>query len=204
MQPVLVSREAVIAQSKIIIIEDNRFERIILRQVLEQSGFVHIEEAENGIDGLNKIFDNPPDLIVLDIEMPVMDGIEFCKKINQYPELKHIPIIAQTGRTKSEDKEQIFDAGASDYVAKPIDKREFIARIFSHLERSQWLSQLTQFHERIKDELAMAMQTQQVLIPSEQTINDVEKAYQIKVRHYQQINLWYILLIFQVMVLMLH
>ena len=124
---------------------------------------------------------NRPDLIILDIEMPQMNGIEFCRKITSDPGFKHIPIITQTGRTRGEDKQQIFDAGACDYVSKPIDQTEFIARIYSHLERTQ----LSLFHCRMQNEFAMASQTQQVLIPSDKMLNNVQQRYNVNVRHHK-------------------
>ena len=114
------SCESLTKNCKLLIIEDNKFERLVLRHVLEGNGFVHIEEAKNGIEGFEKIRSNKRDLIILDIEMPQMNGIEFCRKLTSDPALKYIPIIVQTGRTRSEDKQQIFSAGACDYVAKPI------------------------------------------------------------------------------------
>jgi len=180
-----VTREQFTNTSKLLIIEDNRFERLVLRHILETTGFIHVDEAVNGVEGLKKIQNNQPDLIILDIEMPQMNGIEFCKKISSNPALKHIPIIAQTGRTRSEDKQQIFAAGACDYVAKPIDQAEFISRIFSHLERTRWHAQLAQFHTRVNEELEMASQTQQILIPSATVLNKVKSRYQIDIRHHE-------------------
>ena len=177
----LTSREQLRKNSKLLIIEDNRFERLVLRHILETVGFVHIKEATNGVEGFYKIKNNRPDLIILDIEMPQMNGIEFSRKITSDPALKHIPIITQTGRSRGEDKQQIFDAGACDYVSKPIDQTEFIARIYSHLERTQ----LSLFHCRMQDELAMASQTQQVLIPSDKMLNNVQQRYNVNVRHHE-------------------
>lgn len=180
-----ISRQQLAQNSKILIVEDNRFERMVLRHILEASGFIDIADAANGVEGFAQIHNNMPDLIVLDIEMPEMDGLEFCQKINSDPLLKHIPIIVQTIRTRIEDKEKIFDVGACDYVAKPIDQREFIARVFSQLERALWLSELTKFHCRVQEELAMASQTQKVLIPDATLLSSVKNRYQIKVQHHQ-------------------
>ncbi|NRA53543.1 MAG: fused response regulator/phosphatase [Gammaproteobacteria bacterium] len=180
-----VTREQFTKTSKLLIIEDNRFERLVLRHILETTGFIYIDEAVNGVEGFEKIQNNQPDLIILDIEMPEMNGIEFCKRISSNPALKHIPIITQTGRNRSEDKQQIFAAGACDYVAKPIDQAEFIARIFSHLERTRWHAELAQFHSRVQDELAMASQTQKILIPSATVLSKVKDRYNIDIRHHE-------------------
>jgi sigma-B regulation protein RsbU (phosphoserine phosphatase) len=180
-----VSRKNLAASSKILIVEDNPFQRIILNQVLENSGFSNIEESEDGLDALEKVINWNPDLIILDIEMPKMNGLELCQKIQKIPEIKNIPILAQSGRTKSIHKEEIFDVGASDYVSKPIDPKELIARVFTHLERARLSAQLSEFHDRVQDELATAARTHRTLFPNKELISEIQKSYGIAINNYE-------------------
>ncbi len=107
----------------ILIAEDERINRLALKRILEKMGY-HILEAENGSEAL-KILDNAePDLILMDIQMPKMDGIEAAKLIRdkeKYGEKSSIPIIALTAYTMPEDREKISAAGFDDYISKPVN-----------------------------------------------------------------------------------
>ncbi|MDY7042361.1 MAG: response regulator transcription factor, partial [Chloroflexota bacterium] len=93
--------------------------------------------AYNGIEALGLVGDQPPDLIVLDISMPRMNGIEVCRRLRINPSTAPIPIIFLTARSMIDDKIEGFEAGADDYITKPFDIQELELRIKAILRRCQ-------------------------------------------------------------------
>ncbi|PKL15318.1 MAG: hybrid sensor histidine kinase/response regulator, partial [Spirochaetae bacterium HGW-Spirochaetae-5] len=107
----------------ILIAEDERINRLALKRILEKSGY-KILEAENGIEALKILELENPDCILMDIQMPEMDGIEATKNIRndiKFMEKSNIPIIALTAYTMPEDREKIKAAGLDDYISKPVN-----------------------------------------------------------------------------------
>ncbi|HLU86178.1 MAG TPA: response regulator transcription factor [Taishania sp.] len=119
---------------KILIIDDEDDIREILKYNLTKEGYQTFE-ATNGEEGLKKCLEIKPDLVLLDIMMPGMDGIEVCESIRKNPSLSHIFICFLTAR--GEDYSQIagLDAGADDFVAKPVKPKVLISRINAILRR---------------------------------------------------------------------
>ena len=119
----------------ILIIDDEQDIRDILNYNLTKVGY-QVHEASNGREGIKLAVQNKPDLIILDVMMPEMDGIEVCEELKAKPDTKNIKICFLTAR--SEDYSQIagFDAGADDYVSKPIKPKVLISRIKAILRRS--------------------------------------------------------------------
>jgi sigma-B regulation protein RsbU (phosphoserine phosphatase) len=177
-----------ILNSKILIIEDDYLGRVVLREIFRRQGFIHIEEAENGIEGLTKIQSFRPDLVILDIIMPEMGGMECCKLIrqNSNPQIANVPILVQTALARITDKARMFEVGASDYITKPIDPHEITARAIVHLEREIMTRHLREYNARMAQELDVARITQQVLFPSIPTIQKTEEEYSLKIYGHHQ------------------
>jgi two-component system, OmpR family, response regulator ResD len=116
----------------LLVVDDEWNMRNLLRIYLTKSGF-QISEAGNGHDALKLIEQNTFDLILLDIMMPDMDGWEVCKQIRQ---TKQTPILMLTARTETKDKVQGLNLGADDYLVKPFEPDELLARVFALLRRS--------------------------------------------------------------------
>jgi two-component system alkaline phosphatase synthesis response regulator PhoP len=118
----------------ILIIDDEEDIRDILKYNLEKEGF-YVDVASNGEQGLSKIKSNIPDLVILDVMMPGMDGIEVCDLIRSTPNYENIIICLLTAR--NEDYSQIagLDSGADDYVAKPVKPKVLVSRINALLRR---------------------------------------------------------------------
>jgi CheY-like chemotaxis protein len=108
---------------KILIVEDNENNRRLLKDVLKYYGY-DVIEAVNGEDGIKMAKEHEPDLILMDMQLPVMDGFTATKKLKDDPETKHIKIIAVTSFAMISDRERILKAGADDYIPKPVDTRE--------------------------------------------------------------------------------
>jgi two-component system response regulator ResD len=117
---------------KILIVDDEEQLRSLVRLYLEEEGF-EVEEAVDGREALLKIKQYEYNLIILDLMMPELDGWEVCRQVRRNN--KAIPIIMLTAKTEMEDKLVGFDTGADDYVGKPFDPRELVARIYALLRR---------------------------------------------------------------------
>jgi two-component system, cell cycle response regulator DivK len=109
---------------KILVIEDNEQNLYLMHFLLEVNGHIVIE-AKDGEEGIQRALDSSPDLILLDIQLPGMDGYEIARIIRETPELLDIPIIAVTSYAMAGDREKILAAGASDYIEKPINPETF-------------------------------------------------------------------------------
>ncbi len=106
--------------SKILYVEDNRANRLLVKRVLEAAGHT-VLEAVDGLEGIRVAQETIPDLILMDINIPGMDGYETTTKLKGIPELKNIPIIALTARVMAGDREMALTAGCDGYIPKPID-----------------------------------------------------------------------------------
>ncbi len=116
----------------ILVVEDQEDNRRILRDLLTHSGY-RVIEAINGIDGVSSAETSRPDLILMDIQLPGIDGYEATRQIKANPDLKKIPIIAVTSYALSGDDQKAFRAGCDAYVAKPFSPRELLAKIREYL-----------------------------------------------------------------------
>lgn len=113
---------------RILVVEDHEDNRQILRDLLTSVGYVMLE-AEDGEKGVAAAAAERPDLILMDIQLPVLDGYEATRRIKADPELRAIPIIVVTSYALSGDEDRARAAGCDDYVAKPYSPRQLLARI---------------------------------------------------------------------------
>jgi len=117
---------------RILIVEDQEDNRAIMRDVLSSAGYDLIE-AVNGEDGVKLAHSERPDLILMDIQLPIIDGYEATRRIKGSAELKSIPIIAVTSYALSGDQTKARAAGCDGYVSKPFSPRELLARVREYL-----------------------------------------------------------------------
>ncbi len=105
---------------KVLVIDDERALAELLQVNLELEGFV-VSKAYSGIEGLNKLPTEKPDIIMLDVRMPGLDGFEICRRLKADPATKDIPVIMLSAFAQQTDIQKGMDAGATDYVKKPFD-----------------------------------------------------------------------------------
>lgn len=117
---------------RILVVDDHPDNVEIINVRLSSRGFI-IDTASNGEEALQKVHENPPHLILLDVMMPLMDGYEVSRRIKNDPDLPFIPIILVTARDSTQDKVDGLDAGADDYLTKPVNFPELEARVRSML-----------------------------------------------------------------------
>jgi two-component system cell cycle response regulator DivK len=120
---------------RILIVEDNDDNRRILRDVLTSAGY-QMAEASTGEQGVAMAAEYRPDLILMDIQLPDIDGHEATRRIKADPDLKAIPIIAVTSFALSGDDRAAFEAGCIGYVTKPFSPRGLLAKLREHLSQS--------------------------------------------------------------------
>ncbi len=120
-------------KSRILVVDDDRNIRQLVRLYLEKDGF-EVHEAETGDKGLDAFRKQPPDLMLLDLMLPGMDGWQVCREVRK---VSNIPIIMLTAKDETFDKVLGLELGADDYVTKPFDPKELIARIKAVARRTQ-------------------------------------------------------------------
>jgi len=125
----------------ILIVDDTAFNAQILSMTLTKAGY-HTHVSENGQQALAQVAILPPDLILLDVIMPVMDGFTTCQRLKQAQHSQHIPIIFMTSLNDTVSKIKGFEMGAVDYITKPIQVEEVLARVRTHLTMNRLQTRL--------------------------------------------------------------
>ncbi len=129
----MAAEDILIRSSTVLVVEDNATNLLVAVNYLKTCGF-NVLVAKRGEEGLQIVAQTPPDLILLDVLMPGMDGFEVCRRLKQRVESRDIPVIFMTALTETEDKVEGFKAGGVDYITKPIKPEELFARVDVHLK----------------------------------------------------------------------
>jgi two-component system, cell cycle response regulator DivK len=119
-------------KGKVLVIEDNEQNLYLVRFILERSGY-EVSAATDGRSGIEKAALLKPDLILLDIQLPVMDGYTVARNLRLNPDLAGTPIVAVTSYAMLGDREKVMEAGCNGYIEKPIDPDTFVDKIEQHL-----------------------------------------------------------------------
>ncbi|NOZ55782.1 MAG: response regulator [Calditrichaeota bacterium] len=147
-------REIEFKGKRILIADDDPFNRELLQMELSDAGF-EVIVAGDGEDALRKVQELPVDLLLLDVMMPKIDGVELVRKLRQQKEFENLPIILLTAKAQTKDKLLGLEAGANDYITKPFDIRELLARVKVQLRLAE-LERQSLEAERVKGVLEMA------------------------------------------------
>lgn len=160
-------------KSLILIVDDNEENATIISRILKSNDY-DVMYVFSGEEAINSLKTNIPDLILMDIMMPKMDGIETCKVIQSDPKYKDIPILFLSAKNEIETVVNAFEAGGKDYVTKPFREEEILSRVKTHLkvyylerERESYLQKLSEFYEKTQTELDLAKETQNAIIAKE-------------------------------------
>ena len=154
-------------QEDILIVDDTSIILNVLTDILSAEGF-QVRTADNGELSFDLIAAKPPHLILLDIAMPEMDGFEVCQRLKSNEESKGIPVIFLSGNTSIEEKVTGFGLGAVDFISKPFQREELLARVRTHLELSRLRASL---------EAQVAERTAQLSQSTEELKQSLEKLH---------------------------
>ncbi len=164
---------------KILIVDDSTVNRLLLSSILRKAGYETVE-ARDGKEAVEQTFQCMPDLILLDVVMPEMDGYQVCSTLKGDDRTREIPIIFLSARTETEDKIRGLDLGGADYVTKPFDKGEVLARVRNQLKIRSLTQKLIQSNrelmekqKKLDEDLRAAAGIQQSLLP--QKVPSIEK-----------------------------
>ena len=152
-------------RNRIVVVDDDVTILSLLKLSLENEGY-EVISAENGMEALKKIRRNPPDLVLADIMMPVLDGLKLCRLIKGDPQLKKVYMVLLTARTSSQDKIEGLTSGADDYITKPFQRGELLARVKAGLRTRQMQAQLERKNQELEEALQLLQKTQEKLIQS--------------------------------------
>jgi len=154
-------------KAKILVVDDVPRNVRLLELNLEAEGY-RVVAAYSGQEALEKVEAEKPDLILLDIMMPEMDGYEVCRRLRKSKKTRALPIVMITAYQKGvENKVKALDAGADDFITKPFERYEVLARVRSLLRVKTLHDELLRANERLEDELIMAREVQQAFMPRE-------------------------------------
>jgi signal transduction histidine kinase len=160
-------------------VEDTPENRHLVRRILESEDY-QVVDAENALEGIKKAVEIRPDLILMDINLPDLDGFTAVTRIRSYAHLKHVPIIALTARTVSDDRDRAKAIGCDDYLNKPIDFDELINAVARHLATGHKEEDVTTQREYYLQEQSLNLIEQ-----LEHKIEELEAAYE-RLKHLEK------------------
>lgn len=128
-------------RAHILVVDDDETNRRLLEAMLTREGY-QVRFAPNGAEGLEQVLEAPPDLIILDVMMPLMDGYETCRRLKALERTRLIPVVLVTALNSEEDRVRGLEVGADDFLSKPFSRLELLARVRSSLRHKQLIDQL--------------------------------------------------------------
>ena len=148
------SLDAVSQAGHILVVDDEPKNRLLLCELLELYGHL-VTEAADGEQALQEVSNDAPDVILLDVMMPGLDGLEVCRRLKADPSTAPIPILMITSLTAQEDRHRGIDAGANDFLSKPIDRRDVLLRVRNAIYTKRLFDQLQDSYEELRELEAM-------------------------------------------------
>ncbi|MDZ8117138.1 response regulator [Pontiella sp. NLcol2] len=155
MQDLPTSRLAQQLSGRVLVVDDELPNRLYLRKLLEARG-CEVSDAVDGLTACDIAVRQAPDLILVDVIMPGMNGFELCDLLRKEPRTSHIPVIMVTAKSKIEDIETGFELGAMDYIRKPFNPRELVLRVGNALALKKSNDEITIWNKRVSRDLSLA------------------------------------------------
>ncbi len=166
-----------LAHCPLLVVDDAPTNRAIIGAQLRHAGFDDVRFAADGAEALQQVQQHKPDLVLLDILMPVMAGYETCRRLRADARWADLPVLAMTGLEEADDRARVFAVGATDLILKPIHPPELIARTTIHLQGRRLIQGLREHAERAGRELAAARRMQESLLPDAAALAALERSY---------------------------
>ncbi len=175
-----------IGTCRILVIDDDELIRSFISLFLHRAGFSNVAFAENGAEGLEKVESFNPDIVLLDVQMPEMDGFEVLRRLRADPRHQDLPIFMETALDSLEDRNRALAEGATNLINKPIDGDVLVTGIRLQLENRVLMRQLKDYRERLDQELSSAQAMQHELMPSPDAVSEIETRYGVSLQsHYR-------------------
>ncbi len=162
-----------ISNSNILVVDDTPANLRLLIGILREVGY-KVRPANNGPRALTSIEKESPSLILLDIMMPNMDGYQVCEHLKAHEETREIPVIFISALNETFDKVKAFSVGGVDYITKPFQAEEVLARVETHLKLHELQRQLKKENLRMRAELEVSRRLQQMLLPTEKELKQID------------------------------
>jgi twitching motility two-component system response regulator PilH len=128
MRVFLIPIQSAFVMNTVLLVEDNALQQKVIARFLKANG-LRVDTANDGVEALNQIQNSPPDLVVLDIVMPRMNGYEFCRRLQADPKTRNLPIVICSSKDEVYDRYWGMKQGARAYISKPFDPKELISTI---------------------------------------------------------------------------
>jgi CheY-like chemotaxis protein/nitrogen-specific signal transduction histidine kinase len=178
---------------RILVIDDNPRNVLLIRVQLEREGYL-VDSAQTGPEGLDSALALPPDLILLDIMMPGLDGYQVCQLLRENESTSAVPVIVLTSLNERADKLQAFNCGADDFLSKPVDRAELLSRVSSLLRMRRLYEERGRFKEQLERKqaetatLEAAIKTERALRASEERFRKQYKGFPLPTYSWLQAN----------------
>ena len=173
-----------VRRSKVLVVDDSSLTRQLIHRTLNLAGFQSISFAGDGQEALESIALDTPDILVLDIQMPRLNGYQVCAALREQDETADLPIIVQTAHDDAEARAKVFQVGATDIVGKPINPPELVARVRLQLENRLLIRSLTSHNDRLSEELDAAYEMQAFLQPTTTLIRELEERHDVHIESF--------------------
>lgn len=173
-----------IAESHIIVVDDDKTSLSLLQHTFAKHHFTNVAAFTSGQQALDYCRFNTPDLIIIDLLMPGMTGFDLCQELRKLKSLNTVPIFAYTALENPHQRISVFDLGASDVLHKPVMEDELVARCKLHLERRHILRDLHAYRDKVNQDLTLAREMQNLLMPDAEAIAAMEAQYQVEISTY--------------------
>lgn len=170
------------AEASVLIVDDNPFNRRMLEALISTLGVGHLHSAEDGIQGLAAIAAHRPDLVLLDVMMPNMDGFEMCRRLRTDHTLSDLPVLFVTALDDSKSRAACFAAGGNDVVSKPIEAEEVLARVRVHLQNALLMARINADRTRVREELDAAREAQETLVPTAAQLAAIRRRHNLVIK----------------------
>jgi sigma-B regulation protein RsbU (phosphoserine phosphatase) len=164
-------------RAHIVIVDDDPTNRFLLRSVCEKLGIGIVDEAEDGMAALDLITRFRPDMILLDIRMPRMDGFELMRQLRADSSFDNLSILVQTGLQDEDDRVRCFNLGATDVISRPFHMAELRARIVSHLRSAISARVLFDFRNRIQAHIEITHAFLDAILPTPEKASELALTY---------------------------